>query len=62
MSTYEWVATIAVLVGGFVTLAQKLNRIEVALAGKVGFRECSEKREKCPCVREMEELKRRIHK
>ena len=62
MSTYEWVATITVIVGGFVTLAQKLNRIEVALVGKVSYKECSEKREKCPCVREMEELKRRLHK
>lgn len=62
MSTYEWVTLITVIVGGFWSLFQKLNRIEVALAGKVGYKDCSEKREKCPCVREMEEIKRRIHK
>ena len=62
MSTYEWVATIVVIVGGFATLSQSLRRIEVALAGKVGFKECSEKREKCPCVREIEEIKHRIHR
>ena len=62
MTTYEWVTLIAVLLGGFWSLLQKLGRIEVALASKVGYRECSEKRDKCPCVKELEQIKERIEK
>ena len=62
MTTYEWASMVAVIVGGFWVLAGNLNRIEVALEGKVGYRECSEKREKCPCVREIENIKERMEK
>lgn len=62
MTTYEWVTLISVIIGGFWVLSRSLNRIEVALASKVGYRECSEKRDKCPCVREIEEIKGRMEK
>lgn len=62
MTTYEWVTLITVIVGGFWVLSQKLSRIEVAMASKVGFKECSEKRDKCPCVKELEQIKERIEK
>lgn len=61
MSTYEWASMIGVIAGGFWVLSQKLSRIEVALAGKVSYADCSEKREKCPCVKEMEELKKKVY-
>ena len=62
MSTYEWASMIAVLAGGFWVLAEKLNKIQVALEGKVGYKECHEKREKCPCVKDIENIKERIEK
>jgi len=62
MTTYEWVTLIAVLLGGFWSLFHKLGEIEVALAGKVGYRDCAEKRDKCPCVKELEHLKERLEK
>ena len=62
MSTYEWVTLITVIVGGFWVLSQKLSRIEVALASKVGYKDCAEKRDKCPCVRELEHIKERMEK
>ena len=62
VTTYEWVTLITVLIGGFWVLAQKLNKIEVALVSKVGYKECSDKREKCPCVKEIEHIKERIEK
>ena len=62
MTTYEWVTLIAVLLGGFWSLFHKLSEIEVALASKVGYKECSEKRDKCPCVRDIEQIKEKIEK
>ena len=62
MTTYEWVATMLVILGGFWVLAEKLNRIQVALEGKVGYKECHEKREKCPCVRDIEQIKEKIER
>ena len=62
VTTYEWVTLITVLIGGFWVLAQKLNKIEVALVSKVGYKECSDKREKCPCVKEIEHIKERMEK
>lgn len=62
MTTYEWITLMCVLLGGFWALTQKLNQIEKALVGKVGYKECSEKRDRCPCVRELHELKERIEK
>lgn len=56
MTTFEWVSLIFVLLGGFWTLTQKLAKIEAALVGKVGYKECSEKRDNCPCVKELEEI------
>ena len=62
VTTYECVTLITVLIGGFWVLAQKLNKIEVALVSKVGYKECSDKREKCPCVKEIEHIKERMEK
>ena len=62
MTTYEWITLICVLLGGFWQISQKLNKIETALVGKVSYEDCSKKRDKCPCVRELHELKERIEK
>ncbi len=62
MSNFEWLSLIFVLLGGFWTLTQKLSKIETALVGKVGYKECSEKRDSCPCVKELEELKERMER
>ena len=62
MTTFEWISLIGVLLTGFWVLAQKLNAIEKALVGKVSYHDCSEKRDKCPCVRELHELRERIEK
>ena len=60
MTTYEWLSLIVVLLGGFWVLEQKLTKIEVAIQGKVSFKECSEKRYKCPCVRDIEKIKEQM--
>lgn len=60
MSTHEWVMLILVLLGGFWTLNRQLTKIEVTLRGKVSYGDCSEKQEKCPCHREIEEIKDNI--
>ena len=64
MTTCEWLGLIVVLIGGFWKLSNKLTKIEVAISGKVGFDDCSEKQEKCPChgkVRELERLMEKLH-
>jgi hypothetical protein len=64
MTTYEWLGLIVVLIGGFWKLSNKLTKIEVALSGKVGFEYCSERQDKCPChkrVEEMEKLMEKLH-
>ena len=61
MSTHEWVMLIAVLLGGFWTLNRQLSKIEVALTGKVSYKDCSEKQGKCPCHKEIEELSKRMN-
>ena len=60
MTTYEWICLIGVLLGGFWVLTSKLSAIEKALVGKVGFKECDARRDKCPCVQEVERLKKRM--
>jgi hypothetical protein len=62
MTTYEWLGLIVVLIGGFWKLSNKLTKIEVALSGKVGFEDCSERQDKCPCHKKVEELKKLIEK
>lgn len=62
MTTFEWISLIGILLGGFWVLTSKLTAIEKALVGKVSYKDCSEKRSKCPCVRELEELKERLGK
>ena len=62
MTTYEWLCLIGVLLGGFWILAQKLNAIEKALVGKVSYHDCSEKRDKCPCVQEWRKFKEGVGK
>lgn len=57
MSTHEWVMLIVVLLGGFWTLNRQLTKIEVALKGKVSYGDCSDRQGKCPCHREIEEIK-----
>ena len=51
---------ILVLLGGFWTLNRQLAKIEIALSGKVGYGDCSERQEKCPCHKEVCEIKARI--
>ncbi len=62
MTTFEWVTLIGVLICGFWALTQKLSKIETALVSKVDYAHCHEKREKCPCVRELAKLKERMSK
>ncbi len=47
MSTHEWVMLIVVLIGGFWKLNRTLTKIEIALSGKVGYDDCSERRRFC---------------
>ena len=47
MSTHEWVMLVLVLIGGFWKLNRTLTKIEVALSGKVGYDDCSERRRLC---------------
>jgi len=62
MTTFEWISLIGILLGGFWVLTSKLTAIEKALVGKVSYKDCSEKRDRCPCVRELEELRERMEK
>ena len=62
MTTFEWISLIGILLGGFWVLASKLSAIEKALVSKVSYKDCSDKRDRCPCVRELEELKDRLNK
>ena len=57
MSTFEWISLIGTLLGGFWALYRQLTKIEVALVGKVGYKECSERQNNCPCVKELAEIK-----
>ncbi|MBE6377663.1 MAG: hypothetical protein E7051_02460 [Lentisphaerae bacterium] len=64
MTTYEWLGLIVVLIGGFWKLSSKLTKIEVALSGKVGFEDCSERQGRCTChkkVETMEKLMEKLH-
>ena len=49
MTTHEWIMLIIVLLGGFWTLNRQLAKIEIALSGKVSYRDCSDRQDKCPC-------------
>lgn len=62
MSTFEWISLIGVLISGFWLLANKLTKIETTLVGKVSYEDCSRKREHCPCVREMNQIKEEMKK
>ena len=57
MSTHEWIMLILVLLGGFWTLSRQLAKIEVALSGRVSFKDCSEQQSKCPCHEELKKLR-----
>ncbi len=62
MTTYEWLSLICVLIGGFYMLNNRLSSIEAALVGKVGYHACDERREKCPCVEDIKEIKEELKK
>ena len=62
MTNYEWVSIIVVLLGGFWVLNNRLSSIENTLVGKVSFKACDERREKCPCVKDIEEIKEELKK
>ncbi|MCQ2377998.1 MAG: hypothetical protein MJ016_02160 [Victivallaceae bacterium] len=62
MTTFEWLSIIITIAAGFVALLKKLAAIEVALVGKVSYKDCHEKRDNCPCVNEIKEIKRRLEK
>lgn len=57
MTTFQWVSIILVIVGGLWKLNRTLSKIEVALTNKVSFADCNERQEKCPCRKEIEEIK-----
>lgn len=60
MTTHEWIMLIIVLLGGFWTLNRQLAKIEVALSGKVSYRDCSDRQDKCPCHDEVCKIKERM--
>ena len=60
MSTHEWVMLILVLLGGFWTLNRQLTKIEVVLRGKVSYGDCADRQEKCPCHKEIEDIREEI--
>ena len=62
MTTHEWIMLIFVLLGGFWTINRQLAKIEVALSGKVSYGDCSDRQEKCPAVKKVEELKEQMEK
>ena len=62
MTTYEWLSFILVLCGGFWVLSRQLSKIEVGLSGKVSYKNCTERQEKCPCIQKIEEIKDEINK
>ena len=62
MTNYEWITLIAVLIGGFWHMGRLLAKIEVALSGKVSYRDCAEQQEKCPCRKRVDELEERVEK
>lgn len=57
MSTHEWIMLILVLLGGFWTLSRQLAKIEVALSGKVTFKDCADQQSKCPCHEEIKKMR-----
>jgi len=59
MSNFEWITTIAVLLGGFWTLSKNLSDIKIALQDKVSYNDCSKKREHCPCVKMLDEMRKK---
>lgn len=62
MTTYQWLSIILVLLGGMWKMNQTLTKIEIALSGKVGYGDCSDRQEKCPCHKEIERIKKDIEK
>ena len=62
MTTFEWISLIGILLGGFWVLSQKLSAIEKALVGKVSYKDCSEKRDRCPCMIEVKKIRERMGK
>ena len=42
-------------------LAMKLGKIETQIVKAVTHEQCSEKREKCPCVKDMESIKNKLN-
>lgn len=60
MTTYEWVMLILVIVGGFWKLNRTLTKIEIALSGKVGYNECSDRQGRCPCHGEIEAVRKEM--
>ena len=62
MTTYEWLTLIVVLLGGFWKVCRQLTKIEVALDGKVGYRDCENRQERCPLHGAFKELKERVDK
>lgn len=62
MSIYELFMLIVVLLGGFWTLSRQLAKIEVALSGKVSYRECDGRQDKCPFHEKVKKLEEKIEK
>lgn len=57
MTTFQWVSIILVIVGGLWKLNRTLSNIEISLNKKVSFSDCEERQERCPCRKEIEEIK-----
>lgn len=60
MRYFELICTLFTILAGFWKLCRTLNKIELAINNKVGYRECKERQESCPCRKDIEQIKRDI--
>lgn len=60
MNMPELIALIGTLLAGFAWISGKLERINTSIAQTVTHDQCSQKREKCPCVKEIHDIKQQI--
>lgn len=58
MTTFQWLSIILVICGGLWKLNRTLCKIEIALTNKVSFSDCADRQEKCPCIKDIEHLKK----
>jgi hypothetical protein len=62
MTTYQWLSILVILAGGIWKLNRTLTKIEIALSGKVGFDDCRDRQQECPCHKEIEKLQKKMER